>query len=96
MPVQVVLVGGGEAAGTEITLPEQAQPAYAIMSAYRTRLTEGTPNTYTKTSLSVVSGTPSSGQIQLASESSIVLGDDFANTDILVLEVLKKTEVVAP
>jgi len=94
MPITLVLVGEGQAAGTEISLPGGIEAA-GILSAVKATLTEGTPNTFTVTSLAVVSGTPSSGQIALSEDGrSIVLGDEFATTDILILVLLMKSEVV--
>ena len=93
MPATVVLVGQGQAAGTEISLPTGIK-ARGILSAVKATLTEGTPNTFTVTTLTVVSGTPSSGQIQLLNESTIVLGDDFATTDILILVLMTADEAV--
>lgn len=95
MPVTVVLVGEGQAAGTEISLPTGIK-AKAILSAVKATLTEGTPNKFTVTSLTVTSETPGSGEIQLYSESSIKLGDEFATTDILILTLLEKSEIVEP
>ena len=96
MPITVVLVGQGQAAGEAISLPAGIEAA-GILSAVRARLTEGTPNTFTVTTLTVVSGTPSSGQIALSSDGkSIILGDTFAETDLLILVLLLKGETVKP
>ena len=93
MPATVVLVGEGQAAGTEISLPAGIK-ARGILSAVKATLTEGTPNTFTATTLTVVSETPSAGQIQLASENSIVLGDDFTASDLLILVLMTADEAV--
>jgi len=93
MVVTVVLVGGGESAGTEISLPTGIK-AKAIISAVKATLTEGTPNTFTTSTLTVTTSTPGTGEIQLYSESSIKLGDTFAKTDLLILTLLEKSEVV--
>ena len=93
MPATVVLVGEGQAAGTEISLPAGIK-ARGILSAVKATLTEGTPNTFTATTLTVVSETPSAGQIQLASENSIKLGDDFTESDLLILVLMTADEAV--
>ena len=84
------------AAGTEIDISREVPgPIHAIIRALRHMSGTTTANS-TTTELTVVTTTPASGQIQLKSPKSIVLGDAVDPTYILILDVVLKTDYPVP
>jgi len=81
----IFIVPGATTAGDSIDLPGGIRAA-SIARAVRVRVYDGS-TVGGITELTVVDTTPSSGQIYLESPTSIVLGDDTTDYDILILEI---------
>jgi len=87
----LVIIPGSTSAGDEISFPADIQAA-EIADAKLVTLTEGTPNTFTVTDLSVVTTTPSGNEIQLYTSKSVKLGIDTGASDMLILIIVEKHE----
>ena len=87
----IIFAPGAVTAGTNISLPDWAPKVSEIAAAIKITLSDAS-TAGSVTSLTVTSTTPSSGEIQLVDESTIVLGDDTTARDVLVLIVVEKGE----
>ena len=87
----IIVIPGSTSAGEEISIGADVK-IEKIAAAKLVSLTEGTPNTFSVTSLTVVDDTPSGNQIQLYTNKSVKLGVDTDASDMLILFVVKERE----
>jgi len=91
MVTLIMFAPGSTSAGDSISLPDWAPPVKEIAACIVVTLSDGT-NAGSIASKTVVTDTPSSGQVQLVDEGTIKLGDDTTDRDIVILIVAAKGE----
>ena len=87
-----IVVPGAVAANTNIDLPGYVGKVSQLVAAYKVTLSDGTASGAIS-SLTVVTGTPGAGQIQLVDEDTIQLGDATTALDLLILVYIPKGSV---
>jgi len=81
-----LMAPGAVTAGTSIALPDYAKPAKKLIDALLLKTAAGALVTEAK-KLTVVETTPAAGQIRLVDDDKVVLGEDTAADDVLIVIV---------
>jgi len=88
--VTIAIAPGAVTAGTAISIPSGAPKIGELVSAVLFSGSDAT-NPASATALTVVSGTPASGQIAKSSSTQVVLGDNTTTRDLLVITYIPET-----
>ena len=81
-------------ANTPTNFPTGSPLIRSFFAVARNRLTEGTPNVFAKTTLTVVTTTPSGGEVRLVGDNQFEFGDATADTDQFEFDVEESGELI--